>query len=150
VKKPLFTHTHCTVNDNSKPQCFVFFPFSLCFWICVMIVFLNFFYRFYLLILRWLRIWLHNLFLFILPFYKVSMVCEFAMVTLVALIYEFGGVSFFLIELKFFYRLFSSHIVKKQISEKSYVIKLYKVCGSIHRFGWLTWFAGLASLTFLN
>jgi hypothetical protein len=55
----------------------------------------NFFFDFIFLILKWLRIWLHSLFSFILSFYKVSMVCEFASVTRVALIYEFGGVSFF-------------------------------------------------------
>ena len=24
-EKPLFTHTHCTVNDNNNPQCFAIF-----------------------------------------------------------------------------------------------------------------------------
>ena len=35
-------------------------------------------------------------------------------------------------------------------STHNYVIKLYKIHGLIYRVGWLTWFAGLASLTFLN
>jgi len=81
------------VNDNSNSQCFAFF--------FIIIMFLNLchdffiiFFLFYLLILRWLRIWLHNLFLFTLYFYKVSMVCGFAKVTPLALVYEFGGVFF--------------------------------------------------------
>jgi len=40
------------------------------------------------------------------------MVYKFAKVTLVAPIYEFGGL--FLIKLDFFYSLFFSHIVKKK------------------------------------
>jgi hypothetical protein len=108
------------------------------------------FYRFHLLILEWLRIWLYNLFIFILPFYKVGMVCKFARVTRVAMTYEFGGVSFFYYWIWLFYHLFFSHTVKKIVSENSYVIKLYRVHEPIYRFCWLTWFAGLASLTFLN
>jgi hypothetical protein len=42
---------------------------------------------------------------------------------------------FFLIELDFFYRLFFSHIVKKIVSGKRYVIKLYKVHRYINKFG---------------
>jgi hypothetical protein len=43
------------------------------------------------------------------------MVYGFVKVTLVASVYEFGELSFFLIELDFFYSLFFSHIVKKYI-----------------------------------
>jgi hypothetical protein len=50
----------------------------------------------------------------------------------------------------FCYHLFFSFIVKKIISEKNYVIRFYKILEPIHMFGWLTWFVGLASLTFLN
>ena len=55
------------------------------------------------------------------------MVYGFVKVTLVASVYEFGELSFFLIELDFFYSLFFSHLVKKIVLEKSHVIKLYKV-----------------------
>jgi hypothetical protein len=78
------------------------------------------------------------------------MVCEFARVTRVALTYEFGGVSFFIIEFDFFIIYFFLIQLKKIVSENSYVIKLYRVHEPIYRFCWLTWFAGLASLTFLN
>jgi hypothetical protein len=53
----------------------------------------------------------------------------FAKINQVALVYEFHGWSFFiffLIELTFFIVYFF-HIVKKNILEKSHVIKLYKV-----------------------
>jgi hypothetical protein len=54
------------------------------------------------------RIWLYNLFLFILPFYEVSMVCRFTRVTRVFLVYKFDRISsFFLIELDFFIIYFS-------------------------------------------
>jgi hypothetical protein len=43
--------------------------------------------------------------------------------------------------------LFTS-LVKKILLEKLYVIKLYKIHKLVHEFGWLTWFAGLVSLTF--
>jgi hypothetical protein len=54
---------------------------------------------------------------------------------------------FFLIELEFVIIYFFSLIFKKIVLKKKHVIKLYKVHGSVHRFGWLTWFAGLESLT---
>jgi len=59
-------------------------------------------------------------------------VYEFAKVTQVAPVYEFGRLSFFffslfLIELDFFIVYFFFHIVKKIVLEKSHVIKLYKV-----------------------
>jgi hypothetical protein len=78
------------------------------------------------------------------------MVCEFARITQVALIYEYGVVSFFLIEPDFFIVYFFSHIIKKKFQKKSYIIKLYKVHGPIYMFVWLTWFTGLTSLPFLN
>jgi hypothetical protein len=37
----VYSYIYCTVNDNSNPQCFAFFLFSLCFWIFVMIFFSN-------------------------------------------------------------------------------------------------------------
>jgi hypothetical protein len=81
------------------------------------------FCRFHLLILRWLKIWLHNLFCFIFPLYKVSMVCEFARITQVALVYEYGVVSFFFNWTWFFYRLFFfSHIVKKKSFRKKVIL----------------------------
>jgi len=62
------------------------------------------------------------------------MICRFAKVTQVTLVYEFGG-FFFLIELNFLSSIFS-HIVKKKIVlEKSYII---------------TWFTNLTILTFFN
>jgi hypothetical protein len=110
--------------------------------------FLNFFYWFYLLIFGWLRIWLHNLFPFILPFYKVSMIYGFARIIEVALVYEFGGVFFFNWSW-LFYHLFFFHMVKK-IIKKTYIIKLYKVYEPIHKFGCLTWLAGSDKFNFLN
>ena len=73
------------------------------------------------------------------------MVCGFAKVTRVALVYEFGVVLFFNWTW-LSYRLFVSHVVKKIVSEKRYAIKLYKVHKLIHKFSWLTWFTGLKSL----
>jgi hypothetical protein len=64
---------------------------------------------------------------FILFLYEVNMVYRFAKVTQVALVYKFGGLFFFLIELDFFYSLFFSYIVKKIVLEKIHVIKLYNV-----------------------
>jgi hypothetical protein len=56
--------------------------------------------------------------------------------------------DFFLIELDFFYHLFFSRIVKKKlVYEKGHVIKFHKIYGLVHKFDWLTWFAGLWSLT---
>ena len=67
------------------------------------------------------------------------MVCGFGKITQVALIYVFGGVSFFNWTWLLFCLVFFSHIVKKKkVLKKSYVIKLYKVHGPIHMFGWLT------------
>ena len=48
-----------------------------------------------------MRNWFLDLFLFILFFYKVSVGRRFIMVTQVVMVYEFGGVVFFLIELEF-------------------------------------------------
>jgi hypothetical protein len=45
------------------------------------------------------------------------MIYGFVRVTRVALNYEFGGVSFLLIELDFFIIFFFSHIVKKRFQE---------------------------------
>ena len=78
------------------------------------------------------------------------MVCKFARVTRFALAYEFGGVSFLKkLNLTFLSSIFS-HIVKKIVLDKSYIIKLYKVHELIHKFSWLIWFAGLTNLTFFN
>jgi hypothetical protein len=43
--------------------------------------------------------------------------------------------------------IFFSFCKKNNFREKP-LIKLYKFRGHIHRFGWLTWFADLTSLTF--
>jgi len=136
VRKLLSTHTLCTVNDNSNPQCFALFFFFFLLWFFFQI----FYCWFHLLILEWLMIWLHNLFIFILPlpFYKVSMVYRFPMVTQVALVYEFDEVFLKKNWTWIFYHLFFSHVVKKLFSEKSYVIKLYKVYDLFTCFvGWL-------------
>jgi hypothetical protein len=76
----------------------------------------------------------------------VKVVCGFTWVTQVILVYGFGKMFFFNWTWVC-YRLFFSRIVKKIVSKKRHVIKLYKVHGSVHRFGWLTWFASLESLT---
>jgi len=139
-------------------------PTNIALWITIVIhsVLLFFFFflwiffqicfcRFYRLIFGWLKFWLYNLFPFILLFYEVSMICRFDRLTRLALIYEFGGVSFFLIEFDFFFIIYLFfYIVKKIVSDKNYVIKLYKVHGLIHKFGWLIWLVSLASLIFFN
>jgi hypothetical protein len=60
-------------------------PISIVLWITIIIhnflFFKNIFFLFYLLIFEWLGIWLCNLFLFILSFYKISMICEFVRAT---------------------------------------------------------------------
>jgi hypothetical protein len=105
------------------PHCFSFF--FMVFNFCYDIFFQICFYQFYLLILGWLRIWLHNFFRFILPFYKVSMVCEFTRVTRVVMVYEFGGCFFFNWSW-LFYRLLFSHIVKKIVLEKKMLLNFIK------------------------
>jgi hypothetical protein len=139
VRKPFFTHTRCTVNDNNNPQCFAFFLFSLCFWIFVMIFFNFIFVDFIFLIWGWLRIWIHNLFLFILPFYKINMVCGFVRVTRVALVYKFGGVFFFSWTW-LFYRLFFFHIVKKKFQKKVMLLNFMKFMNLFTSLSsWLGW-----------
>jgi len=60
-----------------------------------------------------------------------------------------GCLFIIIIELEFFFIYFVYHIVKIIVSEKSHVIKLYKIHGHVRRFGRLTWFANLKSLTFV-
>ena len=61
---------------------------------------------FYFLILRCLKFEFYNLFIFFLPLYKVSIICEFVRVIHVVLVYMFGGVFFF------------SHVVKKKLVKR--------------------------------
>jgi hypothetical protein len=56
---------------------------------------------------------------------------------------------FFLLNLTFFSIYFFSYCKKNSFKEKPF-IKLYKVHGYVHKFGWLTWFLDLASLTFFK
>ena len=114
------------------------FPFFFFFFL-VMIFLKNYFYRFHFLIVEQLRIYFCNFFLFILSFYEVSMIYNFIKITQFTSNYGFDGVSFFFI-------VYFFHI---QLKKKSHVIKFYKVHAFIHGFGWLTWFVGMTSLTFL-
>ena len=69
-----------------------------------------------------------NLFLFILPFYKVKMVYLFARVTKVVPVYKFGGIFFLFNWTWFCYRL--SHIVKyNSFRKKKNIIHKAKTCG---------------------
>ena len=113
--KLLFTHIYCIVNYNMfthilyshyialwiiiaiHNEILLFFFFNFCYYCCFKFCFC----LFYFLISRWLRIEFRNLFLFILPFYRVKVVYGFARVTQVASVYGFDVMSFFLIELDF-------------------------------------------------
>jgi len=127
---------HGTMNGNSNPMCFAFFVFFFFFFF--VIIFFNCFCRFHLLILGWLRIWFHNLFLFILYFYRVSMVYGFARVTRVALVYNFGRVFFFNWTW-LFYRIFFFHIVQKKFRKKVMLLNFIKFMSLFtHLAGWLS------------
>jgi hypothetical protein len=55
-----------------------------------------------------------------------------------------------LLKLTLFLDYFFFSYSKKIVSNKSFVIKLYKVHWHIHSFDWLTWFACLMNLTFFS
>ena len=77
------------------------------------------------------------------------MVCGFARITKIILVYRFDRVSsFFFIELEFVIVYFLPIQLKKIVLKKNHVIKLYKIYSLAHRFGWLTWwFVGMVNLT---
>jgi hypothetical protein len=67
------------------------------------------------------------------------MTYEFTRVTQVIPIYEFDEIFFsFLIEHVFFPRQFLPNTKKKKFLRKNHIIKLYKIHGYVHKFGWLT------------
>ena len=62
---------------------------------------------------------------------------------------SFFSLFFFILNLTFFSIYFFSYCKTNSFKEKPF-IKLYKVHGHVHKFGWLTSFLDLASLTFFK
>jgi hypothetical protein len=97
-----------------------------------MIFYQKIFYWSHLLILRWLRTWLHNLFPFILSFYKINVVCRFGKIIQVSLILRvwLGVFIFFLfLNCSWLFIIVYFFLIKLQkiVLKKNHVITLFKV-----------------------